>query len=70
MQKYLWCEIGRLDSDTVNVILDELMRAAVDGGIGSQRCEIVADTMSSLSSINVRARIAARIRKVSQNITR
>ena len=44
------------------------MRAAVDGGIGSQRCEIVADTMSSLSSINVRARIAARIRKVCSHL--
>lgn len=65
VQEYIWVEIGKLDSETVNVILDELMRAAVDGGIGSQRCEIVADTMSSVTSINARARIAARIRKVS-----
>lgn len=64
VQKYIWLEVGRLDSEPVNVILDELMRAAVDGGVGSQRCEIVADTMSSVTSINVRARIAARIRKV------
>ncbi|KAJ3551785.1 hypothetical protein NM688_g4509 [Phlebia brevispora] len=64
VQKYIWLEIGKLDSEAVNVILDELMRAAVDGGIGSQRCEIVADTMTSITSINVRARIAARIRKV------
>lgn len=44
------------------------MRAAVDGGIGSQRCEIVADTMSALKSINVRGRILARIRKVSARV--
>lgn len=40
------------------------MRAAVDGGIGSQRCEAVADTVSALRSIHVRGRILARIRKV------
>ncbi|KAI0340881.1 hypothetical protein BDW22DRAFT_1485833 [Trametopsis cervina] len=62
-QKYIWAEIGRLESDLVNAVLDELLRAAIDGGIGSQRCEIVADTMSSLSSINVRGRIFSRIRK-------
>jgi hypothetical protein len=63
-QKYIWLEIGRLDSELVNTIVDELIRAAVDGGIGSQRCEIVADTMSALSSINVRGRIFSRLRKV------
>lgn len=40
------------------------MRAAVDGGIGSQRCETVADTMSALRSIHVRGRLLSRIRKV------
>ncbi|KAI0686496.1 hypothetical protein BC835DRAFT_1523052 [Cytidiella melzeri] len=62
-QKYIWLEIGRLDSDLVNAVLDELIRAAVDGGFGSQRCEVIADTMSALSSINVRGRIFSRIRK-------
>lgn len=40
------------------------MRAAVDGGMGSSRCERVADTIGAISSINVRGRIFARIRKV------
>ncbi len=65
VQKCIWTEVGKLDSESVNTILDELMRAAVDGGIGSQRCELVADTMASLTSINVRGRIGSRLRKVS-----
>lgn len=47
----------------MNAVLDELMRAAVDGGLGSQRCESVANIMSSLTSINTRGRIIMRLRK-------
>ncbi len=57
-------EIGKLDTGTVNLILDELMRAAVDGGMGSMRCEKVAELMTPLNSINVRGRVLARVRKV------
>ncbi|KAI0638553.1 hypothetical protein C8Q77DRAFT_1047292 [Trametes polyzona] len=64
LQKYIWMEIGKLDTNTVNNILDELMRAAVDGGLGSLRCEKVAELMTSLNSINARGRVLARIRKV------
>ncbi|CCM02314.1 uncharacterized protein FIBRA_04405 [Fibroporia radiculosa] len=63
-QKYIWAEVGKLDSNVVNAVLDELMRAAVDGGEGSLRCERVADTMGAISSINVRGRILSRLRKV------
>ncbi|KAI0089247.1 hypothetical protein BDY19DRAFT_1089227 [Irpex rosettiformis] len=62
-QKAIWQEIGKLDSELVNTVIDELIRAAVDGGIGSQRCEVIADTMSAMSSINVRGHILSRIRK-------
>ena len=64
VQKFIWVEVGKLETNTVNIILDELMRAAVDGGMGSSRCEKVADTMSALNTINVRGRILARVRKV------
>ena len=64
VQKHIWSEMGKLDSSIVNLVLDELMRAAVDGGMGSQRCEVVADIMTGITSINVRGRIFARIRKV------
>lgn len=58
-------EVSKLDITTVNQILDELMRAAVDGGVGSVRCERVGDAVSALSHINVRGRLLARIRKAS-----
>ncbi|PCH40763.1 hypothetical protein WOLCODRAFT_88808 [Wolfiporia cocos MD-104 SS10] len=64
LQKYIWGEVGKLDSGVVNLVLDELMRAAVDGGAGSARCDRVADTMGAISSINVRGRLLSRLRKV------
>ncbi|TCD61394.1 Ras GTPase activating protein ira2 [Steccherinum ochraceum] len=64
VQKSVWSEVGKLDSNVVNIVLDELMRAAVDGGIASKKGDVIADIMSGITSINVRGRIFARIRKV------
>ena len=64
MQKYTWAEVGRLDSTVVNIALDEVMRSAVDGGMGSPRCEMMAETLGSLASISARGRILAKLRKV------
>ncbi|KAI5118442.1 hypothetical protein M0805_000576 [Coniferiporia weirii] len=58
-----WVEIGKLDSAVVNVVLDEIMRAAVDGGLGSSRCEIMSEILSSMCSKNARGRILAKLRK-------
>ncbi|KDQ64130.1 hypothetical protein JAAARDRAFT_118551 [Jaapia argillacea MUCL 33604] len=63
-QKYIWAEIGKLDSNVVNVVLDELMRTAMDGGIDSRRCEIVTNTLAAMSSLNTRGRIISKLRKV------
>lgn len=64
VQKYIWFEVAQLDTTIVNIVLDELMRSAVDGGAGSRRCEVIARTVASLSSINVRGRIFSKLRKV------
>jgi hypothetical protein len=64
VQKYVWSEISQLDTHIVNIVLDELMRSAIDGGVGSERCEVVARSVANLSSINVRARIFSKLRKV------
>lgn len=66
VQKYIWSEISHLDTHIVNIVLDELMRSAIDGGVGSKRCEVVARTVATLSSINVRGRIFSKLRKVYQ----
>ncbi|KAF9226729.1 hypothetical protein BS17DRAFT_500836 [Gyrodon lividus] len=64
VHKYVWVEIGRLDAMIVNVVLDELIRAAADGGIGSRRCETIARTTAALASVNVRGKIFSKLRKV------
>ena len=63
-QKAIWAEIAKLDSIAVNIALDELMRAAIDGGASSHACEVIALIMTPLSSINVRGQILSKMRKV------
>jgi hypothetical protein len=65
IQKYIWGEAGKLDTVIVDVILDELIRSAIDSGVGNDRCEAIANIISSLSSISVRGRIYSKLRKVS-----
>lgn len=62
-QKAIWAEIAKLDSIAVNIALDELMRAAIDGGASSHACEVIALIMTPLSSINVRGQILSKMRK-------
>ncbi|KAI6130277.1 hypothetical protein EDD16DRAFT_1541379 [Pisolithus croceorrhizus] len=64
VHKHIWAEIGRQDSSILNIVLEELIRAAADGGIGSRRCETIARTAAGLSSINMRGRIFVKLRKV------
>lgn len=63
IQKYIWGEVGNLDSVIMDVILDELIRSATDSGIETDRCEAIANIISSLSSISVRGRIYSKLRK-------
>lgn len=63
LQTYVWAEIGKLDSLIVDVVLDELIRSAMDAGIGTHRCETIANIIASLSSISVRGRLLSRLRK-------
>ncbi|PFH50162.1 hypothetical protein AMATHDRAFT_80979 [Amanita thiersii Skay4041] len=63
IHKCIWSEVAKLDSYVTDVVLDELVRMAVDGGIGSSRCEAVADILACLSSIGVRAKLYSRLRK-------
>jgi neurofibromin 1 len=63
IHKHIWVEIGRQESILVYIVLEELIRAASDGGIGSRRCETIARSTAALSSINVRGRIFSKLRK-------
>lgn len=64
VQKYVWSEISQLDIHIQNIVLDELMRSAIDGAAGSKQCEVIARTVATLSSVNVRGRIFSKLRKV------
>ena len=64
IQKEIWSEVAKLDADTIDIVLDELVRTATDGGIGTPRCEAISHIMATLSSINVRGRIYSKLRKV------
>lgn len=57
--------MGKLDIGVMNIIVDEMMRTGSDGGIGSDKCEIMAETLSSMCSARVRGKILAKLRKVS-----
>jgi len=65
LQRLIWAEMSRVDNRVVHVALDELFRAAIDGGISSRRCESIADTLVMLGSINVRGKVLAKLRRVS-----
>ena len=65
IRTHIWAEVAKLDSNIVDIILDDkLVRAATDSGIGTRRCEIISHIVAALSSINVRGRIYLKLRKV------
>lgn len=63
VQRYVWNEVGKSDMVLVNVVLDELVRAAMDAGVQSRRCEIIGETIASMTSVSVRGRLFAKFRK-------
>ncbi|KAG6849386.1 hypothetical protein H0H93_008893 [Arthromyces matolae] len=63
IQRYIWNEVGKLDAVIVDVVLEELVRTAMEGGIGTRRCEAITHAIASLSSIGVRGRVYFKLRK-------
>ncbi|KAJ3987640.1 hypothetical protein F5890DRAFT_1563214 [Lentinula detonsa] len=65
VQKYIWEEAGQLNGNIVDIVIDEMIRSATDGGIGTHRCEIVAHSIAAISSssIAVRGRLFSKLRK-------
>ncbi|KAF0455119.1 gtpase-activator protein for ras-like gtpase [Gigaspora margarita] len=73
VQSNIWHILKGVDEIT-NLIIDTFVEYAVKVGIGTTQAEIVANTMVTLSSVNVRGKIIARLRntiaKTSQDHTR
>ncbi|KAJ3766151.1 hypothetical protein FB446DRAFT_623900, partial [Lentinula raphanica] len=65
VQKYIWEEAGKLTGNIVDIVLDEMIRSATDGGIGTHRCEIIAHSIAAIyaTSIPVRGRLFSKLRK-------
>jgi hypothetical protein len=64
IQSNVWNTLKMVDEIT-NLIIDEFVEHSVTNGIGSVSAEIVANTIVTLSSVNIRGKIIARLRKVS-----
>ncbi|CAE6422943.1 unnamed protein product [Rhizoctonia solani] len=63
INKLIWENLGRANSGTVNATLDELTRSAIDGGLGSTRCELIAEALVNMSSVEVKGKLLARLRR-------
>ncbi|KAG8732817.1 Ras GTPase activating protein ira2 [Ceratobasidium sp. 423] len=63
VNKLVWENLGRANSGTVNATLDELTRSAIDGGLGSTRCELIAEALVNMSSVEVKGKLLARLRR-------
>lgn len=63
IQSNVWNTLKGVDEIT-NLIIDEFVEYSVNHGISSASAEIVANTIVTLSSVNVRGKIIARLRKV------
>jgi hypothetical protein len=64
IQKEVWSEVSKLDTTTIEIVLDELVRTATDGEVGTRHCESISHIVATISSMNVRARIYSKLRKV------
>ncbi|KAG8755793.1 Ras GTPase activating protein ira2 [Ceratobasidium sp. 428] len=63
VNKIVWESLGRSNTGTVNATLDELTRSAIDGGLGSPRCELIAEALVNMSSVEVKGKLIARLRR-------
>jgi hypothetical protein len=65
LQRAVWIEVGRLSPAVLNIVVEELIRAAIDSEADSWRCETVADTLIPISTIHTRAKVLTELRTVS-----
>ncbi|KZS91243.1 hypothetical protein SISNIDRAFT_487571 [Sistotremastrum niveocremeum HHB9708] len=64
IQQHIWDVIGKLDPSAIsNVILEETCRAAIDGGVDSPRCNILAEVVVGYPAMPTRAKLLVKLRK-------
>jgi neurofibromin 1 len=66
IQEHIWSRLAEKNEHLTDVVLAELMDAAMGGGMGSERAECVAEILHAISTTAIRGQLIARLRKVSR----
>jgi neurofibromin 1 len=61
----IWSVLGRSHEALVRITVGEVIHAAIDAGVGSEKAECCGEILVSIASISVRGLVIARLRKVS-----
>lgn len=62
MQRNIWHHLSKLD-DLIPLVLDVFCECAIDSGLYTARFDAVIDTMVTFSSLNLRGKLLARLRR-------
>ena len=62
--EHIWAVIGASHEAVIEIALAELLHAAINAGMGSEKAECVGDILVSLTSTTIRGKIIAKLRKV------
>ncbi|WWC91180.1 uncharacterized protein L201_006121 [Kwoniella dendrophila CBS 6074] len=63
IQDQVWTILTQSHESLAEIVISELINAAIDAGIGSDKAECVGDILVSVSSTAVRGKVIARLRK-------
>lgn len=64
IQEHIWARIANGNEHLMDIVVSQLLDAAIDSGPGSDKAECVGEIFHSISSIAIRGNLLARLRKV------
>jgi neurofibromin 1 len=67
IQEHVWARLAEKNEHITDIVLTELVDAAMGGGMGSERADCVAEILHVISTTAIRGQLIARLRKVSYN---
>lgn len=63
IQASIWAPLASSHDTLIDIVLSELLHAAIDAGVGSEKAETVGDILVSIASTAIRGKLVARLRK-------
>ena len=63
IQANIWTPLASSHDTLIDIIVSELLHAAIDAGVGSEKAETVGDILVSIASTAIRGKLIARLRK-------